>query len=83
MDGCGHVEKCFQTQQNILSPLSADKVGVLFVCCLFVRDEPTKLDYDVLLALNVNEEPLDSTTYPCISTWLNLVHTFSEREQKK
>ncbi len=60
---------------------------IRWVCCLFVvlfvRDEPTKLDYDVLLALNVNEEPLDSTTYPCISTWLNLVHTFSEREQKK
>lgn len=45
------------------------------------RLEPTKLDYDVLLALEDCE--IDQTLYPNIVRWQTIVGSYSEEEQKR
>lgn len=45
------------------------------------RLEPSKLDYDVLLALDDGD--VDPVLYPSITHWQALVNSFTEEEQKR
>ena len=53
----------------------------IYIIYIFYRSEPTKLDYDVMLALA--DSDIDKSTYPCITHWLSLIKSYPEEEQRR
>lgn len=53
---------------------------ILFHVVTSHRSTPTKLDYDVLMAI---DPKVDLSSYPNILKWYSLVRSYSEEERKR
>ena len=63
--------------------LGKKKIWLVMQSCQkmnYFRSEPTKLDYDVMLALG--DCHINKATHPCLAHWLEIVRSYTEDEQK-